>query len=67
VTKGNHANKGSIHVEQTSINNHISRRFNSNIGANHGWFPKGIKFSKVELRKFNGMDVFTWVHQIDNK
>jgi hypothetical protein len=65
VTEGTHENKGSIHVEQPSINKHIPGGFNSNIGANHGWVPKGIHFPKVELRKFDGTYVFTWVNQIE--
>jgi hypothetical protein len=65
VTEGTHENKGSIQVEQPSINKYIPGGFNSNIGANHGWVPKGIHFSKVELRKFDGTNVFTWVNQIE--
>jgi hypothetical protein len=58
VTKETHDNKGSVHVEQPSIEKHISRGFNSNNGANHGWVPKDIYFPKVELRKFDGTNVF---------
>jgi len=44
----------------------MPRRFNSNIGANHGWVPKGIHFPKVELREFDGRDVFMWVKLVDD-
>jgi len=59
-----HENKGNIHVEQSSINKNILGGFNSNIESNHGWVPKGIHLSKVELRKFDGTYSFTWVNQI---
>jgi hypothetical protein len=49
VTQGTDENKDTkIHVEQPSINNHIPRGFNSNIGANHGWVPKGIHFPRID-------------------
>jgi hypothetical protein len=61
MTKGIHDNKGSIYVEQTSINKSVPGGFNSYIGVNHRCIPKGIKFPKVKLRIFYGIDVFTWV------
>jgi len=61
VTEGTHGNKGSVHLEQPSTNKHMLGEFNSNIGANHGWIPKGIHFLMVELRKFDGIYVFIWV------
>jgi hypothetical protein len=39
--------------------------FNSNSGVTYGWFPKGVNLPKVELRKFDGTKVFTWVNQIE--
>jgi hypothetical protein len=59
VTKETHENKGSIHAEQTANNKQYSSGFNSNNGVNYGWGPKGVNFHKVELNKFDGMEVFT--------
>jgi len=65
VIQGTRGNKNNIHTEQTPTNNYMPGGFNSNIGANHGCDPKGIHFTKVELRKFDGTYVFTWVNQIE--
>ena len=65
VTKVTHENKGSIHVEQLSNNNNFPGGFNSNSGITYGWSPKGVNLPKVELRKFDGTWVFTWVNQIE--
>jgi seryl-tRNA synthetase len=54
VTKETHENKGSVHVEQPYNNKHFSGGFNSNIGANYGWVPKGANLPKVELKNFDG-------------
>jgi len=54
-----------IQVKSPSTNNHILGGFISNIGVNHGWAPKGIHFPKVELRKFDGTNIFTWANQIE--
>ena len=54
VTEENHENKGSIHVEQPSNNNHFSSGFNSNSGFNYGWVHKGVNFPKDESHKFDG-------------
>jgi hypothetical protein len=65
VTEETHENKGSIHARQLAINKHFSCGFNSNSGVNYGWVPKGLNFPKVELKKFDGTKVFTWVNQIE--
>ena len=54
MAQGTHKNKYHVHVEQPSINKHIPRGFDSNSGDNHGWFPKGIPLSKIDMRKFDG-------------
>jgi hypothetical protein len=65
VYEGSQENKGSIHVEQLSNNNNFPGGFNSNSGITYGWSPKGVNLPKVELRKFDGEEVFTWVNQIE--
>jgi hypothetical protein len=65
VTQGTHEKGESTQVEQTSINKHILKRFDSNIGVNHALVAKGIHFPKNELRKFDGTNVFTWVNKIE--
>jgi hypothetical protein len=63
--QGTHENKGSIHVEQTANNNPFSTsESNSNNGVNYGGGPK-FNFPKIELKKFDGTEVFTWVNQIE--
>jgi hypothetical protein len=64
-SKGTHENKGSVQVEQLSNNKNFPRGFNSNNGVTYGWSPKGVNLPKVELRKFDGTKVFTWVNQIE--
>jgi TolA-binding protein len=58
-----HENKGSTHIEKTSNNNPFSES-NSNSGVNFGGDPK-FNFPKIELKKFDGTKVFTWVNQIE--
>jgi hypothetical protein len=65
VSKGTHENKGSIQVEQLSNNKNVPREFKSNSGVTCGWFLKGVNLPKVELKKFDGTKVFTWVNQIE--
>jgi len=65
VTKEAHENKGSIHAKQPSNNKHFLCGFNSNSGVNYGWVPKGVNFPKIQLKKFYGIEVFTWVNQIE--
>jgi hypothetical protein len=65
VVEGTHDNKRSIDDWKTPINNNVLGGFKFNIGTNHGWVPKGIHFPKVELSKFDGTYVFTWVNQIE--
>jgi len=70
--KGTCENKGSIHVEQTKNNKQFPSGFNSNIGVNYSGGPK-LNFPNIELKKFDGAEVFTYkkyfeVHNImDNK
>jgi hypothetical protein len=64
VYEGTHENKGIIQVEQLSNNKNFPRGFNSYNEVTYGWYPKGVKLPKVELRKFYGTKVFTWVNQI---
>ena len=45
MTQGTQENKDIIHVEQPSINKHMARGFDSNIGANQGCVPKGTQFA----------------------
>jgi hypothetical protein len=63
-TRMNEENKGSIHVEQPANNKQFSSGFNSNSGVNYGGGPK-FNFPKIELKKFDGTKVFTWVNQIE--
>jgi len=65
VTEGTRENIGSVHVEQLSNNKNFLGGFNSNSGVNYGWVPKGVNFPNVELKKFDGKKVFTWVNQIN--
>jgi hypothetical protein len=63
--QGTHENKCSIHVEQTANNNLFSTsESNSNSGVNYGGGPK-FNFPKIELKKFDGTKVFTWVNQLE--
>jgi hypothetical protein len=57
-------NKDSIQVEQPTNNKSFSSGFNSNSGFNYDVGPK-FNFLKIELNKFDGTDVFTWVNQIE--
>jgi hypothetical protein len=60
-----HENKGSTHVEQTANNKPFSTsESNSNSGVNSGGGPK-FNFPKIELKNFDGTEVFTWVNQIE--
>jgi len=59
----NHENKGSTHVEQTANNNPFSKSI-SNCGVNSCGGPK-FNILKIELKKFDGTKVFTWVNQIE--
>ena len=61
VAQGTHENKDIVHVEQPSIITHIPRGFNSNIGDNHGWSPKGIHLHKIDMRKCDGNDPIIWI------
>jgi hypothetical protein len=45
-------------------NKQFSSGFNSNSGVNYGGGPK-FNFPKIELKKFDGTKVFTWVNQIE--
>jgi hypothetical protein len=65
ITKETHENKGSIHIEQPTNNNKFLGGFNSSSVVNYGWVSKGDKFPKVELKKFDGTQVFTCVNQIE--
>jgi hypothetical protein len=62
--QGTQENKGSILVEQPVDNKQFSSGFNSNSGVNYGGGPK-FNFPKIELKKFDGTKVFTWVNQIE--
>ena len=59
-----HENKGSIHVENTTDNKQLWSGFDSNSGVNYGGGPK-VNFPKIQLKKFDGIKVFTWVNQIE--
>ena len=59
-----HENKGSIKVEQLVHNKQFSSGFNSNSRVNYGGGPK-FNLPKIELKKFDGRKVFTWVNQIE--
>jgi predicted nucleic acid-binding Zn-ribbon protein len=59
----NHENKGSTHAEQTANNKPFSES-NSNSGVNSSGGPK-FNFPKIELKKFDGTEAFTWVNQIE--
>jgi len=64
VIEVTHENKCTIHVKQPANNKQFSSGFNSNSGVNYGGDPK-FNFLKIELKKFDGIKVFTWVNQID--
>jgi hypothetical protein len=61
---GTQENKGSFHVEQHVDNKQFSSGINSNSGVNYGGSPK-LNFPKIELKKFDGREAFTWVNQIE--
>ena len=56
MAQGTHGSKVSIHVQKYSINNHILGGINYHIGDNHGWFPKGMHFHKIDIKKIDGND-----------
>jgi hypothetical protein len=58
VFEGTHENKGSIQVEKLSNDKTFPGGFNSNSGVTYRWFPKGVNFPKVELKKFDGTNIF---------
>jgi hypothetical protein len=58
-----HENKGSTHFEKSANNKPFSES-NSNYGVNSGGGSK-FNFPKIELNKFDGTEVFTWVNQIE--
>jgi hypothetical protein len=43
----------------------ISEGFNSNNGVTYGWSPKEVNLTRVELRKFHGVEVFTCEKEIE--
>jgi hypothetical protein len=61
---GTHENKGSVHVEKPTDNKKFSSGFKSNSGINYGGGHK-FNFPKIELKKFDGTKIFTWVNQIE--
>ena len=54
-----------VQVVQHPTNNHTPRGFKSIVVANLEGVPKGINFPKDEFKKFDEIDVFTWVNQIE--
>ena len=57
-SEGTHENKGSIQVEKLSNDKTFPGGFNSNSGVTYRWLPKGVNFPKVELKKFDGTNIF---------
>ena len=63
--QGTHENKGNIHVEKTNNNKPFSTsESNSNNEINYGGGHK-FNFPKMELKKFDGTKVFTWLNQME--
>ena len=60
-----HGNKHDVNIEQPSINKHVPRGFDSNIGDNHGWFPNGILVPKIYMRTFDGKDPIMWIFHME--
>jgi hypothetical protein len=65
VGQGTHDERNSSHFEKLSFSKSTPRGFNSNIGSNQGWFPRGIQLSKIDMRKFDGIDPITWIFQME--
>ena len=65
VGQGTHDDKNTTHVEQPSINKHAPRGFDSNMGSNQGWSPRGLQLPKIDMRKFDGKDPITWIFQME--
>jgi hypothetical protein len=65
VGQGSHDDRNSFHFEQPSFSKHIHGGFDSNNGYNQGWFPRGIKLPKIDMRKFYGKDPITWIFKVE--
>lgn len=64
MTQGTHENKNGVKVEFFFNNMHLSGIFNFNSDVTYGWSPKCLNLPKVKLKKFDGIEVFTWVNHI---
>ena len=65
VGQGTHDERNSSHFEKPSFNKSTPGGFDSNTGSNQGWFPRGILLPKIDMRKFDGKDLITWIFQIE--
>lgn len=60
-----HGTQENVCVEQTSINKHVPRGFDSHSEVKHGWFSKGIHLPYIKMMKFVGKDALTWICQME--
>ena len=64
VGQSTHDERNSSHFEKPSFSKSTPGGFDSNIGSNHGWLPRGIQLPKIDMRKFDGKDPITWIFQM---
>ena len=50
VGQGTHDERNSSHFEKPSFSKSTPGGFDSNIGSNQGWFPRGIQLPKIDMR-----------------
>jgi hypothetical protein len=65
VGQGTHDERNSSHFEKPSFSKSTLGGFDSNIGSNQRWLPRGIQLPKIDMRKFDGKDPITWIFQME--
>ena len=66
VVQGTHDDRNSSHCEKPSFSKHTLEGFDSNIGSNQGWFPRGIQIPNIYMGKFDGKYPITWIFQMEH-
>jgi hypothetical protein len=65
VGQGTHDERNCSHFEKSSFSKSTPGGFDSNTRSNQGWFPRGIKLPKIDMRKFDGKYLITWILQME--
>ena len=65
VGQGTHDERNSSHFEKPSFSKSTPGGLDSSTGSNQGWFPRGIRLPKIDMRKFDGKDPITWIFQME--